>query len=100
MLGIGCISGGIGVGGGFGIVFNYCCYIGYQGFFDLLWVNKMDMGIDVVCGQNLFFFGDYFGVWIDYDCYFILNIGIVGFVNGCNVFIFQVYICFDDILVI
>lgn len=66
----------------------------------MLWVDEVDVCVDVVGGEDYVFVGDYFGVGVDGDVYFGLDVWVVGFVDGLDVFVFEIDVGFDYVLVV
>ena len=94
--GAGGAGGGVAAGGGPRAAAEHGGDAAHEGFFDLLWADEVDVGVDAAGGENFAFTGDDFGAGADNDGDVWLGVGIAGFADGGDAAVLQADVGFYD----
>ncbi|MCY1415244.1 hypothetical protein D9M71_307180 [compost metagenome] len=87
---------GIGAGGRACAAADHGGDAAHQGFFDLLWADEVDMGVDAAGGEDHAFTGDDFGAGADGDGHVGLDVRVTGLADRSNAPILEADVGFDD----
>ena len=89
-------GGGIGTRGWASAATNHTGDARHQGFFNLLWANKMDMGVNTASGHNHPFRRNNFGRGTNHNIHSRLNVWVTRFANRHNAALFQANVRFNN----